>query len=215
MSCTTLYLVRHGATEANLRRPYVLQGLRPDAPLAPTGHLEARAVATALADVPFAAAYCSPLDRARSTAAAFAGLTPTVVDALAEVDVGRWTGLTWEEIERDWPEERRLFRENSAQHGYVGGENLAQVRDRVVPALEELVSRHLDQPLLVVAHGVVNRVLLGHWLGLPLTHARALPQDNAAYNIVEFEGGSAKVRSINAIHHLKNLSNHSAASGPV
>jgi broad specificity phosphatase PhoE len=50
---------------------------------------------------------------------------------------------------------------------------------------------------LVVGHGIVNRVLLAHWLGLPLRYARALPQDNGAYTILEFNDDKPKVRAMN------------------
>jgi broad specificity phosphatase PhoE len=51
----------------------------------------------------------------------------------------------------------------------------------------------------VVSHGAVNRVLLAHWLGMGISAARTVPQDNAAINVVEFHGGEAKVRTVNSI----------------
>ena len=48
---TTLYLVRHGATAANLLRPARLQG-RADPPLAPVGVRQADATRDLLATIP-------------------------------------------------------------------------------------------------------------------------------------------------------------------
>jgi broad specificity phosphatase PhoE len=198
---TRLILMRHAATPANLQRPYTLQGSRPDADLAPTGFTQAQAVAIALAQMPITAVYASPLRRARLTAEALC--RPVLIEpALIEVDVGEWAELTWEEIAARWPAESAAFHDAPDRHVYLGGENLTHVRDRVVPALDSIIARHPGEPVLVVSHGVVNRVLLAHWLGLPLSHARRLPQDNTGYNVIDFHEGKARARSINCIAHL-------------
>jgi broad specificity phosphatase PhoE len=194
--------MRHGATQANVSQPYVLQGLRPDNELIDKGVSQARAAAAALSDAPITQIYASPLKRARSTARVVAkalSLAVVAEELLVEVDVGEWTGLAWEEIEHRWPDEYRAFREAPDCHGYAGGENLTQVRDRVVPAIEALTARHRGETILVVGHGVANRVVLAHWLGVPLCYARRLPQDNGALNIVAFENGAAKVQTINLV----------------
>jgi broad specificity phosphatase PhoE len=205
MATTTLILARHGATAANLRRPYTLQGLRPDSDLAPEGVAQARAAAVALRPFPIAKVYSSPLRRAWQTARAIAA-DVAAEPGLAEVDTGLWTGLTWGEIEARWPDECRAFHEDPEAHGYLGGENLAQLRARVLPVIDPLLARHAGQTVLIVGHGVVNRVLLAHWLGLPLRFARRLPQDNAGFNVVEAEGGTIKVRTLNQAGHLERVS---------
>jgi broad specificity phosphatase PhoE len=202
---TKLILVRHGATAANLSRPYALQGSKPDSELIAQGHDQARAAAQALAGYRLARIYCSPLKRARTTAEAIAARAAApleVVEGLIEADIGLWTGLTWEEIEKRWPAEYRDFHDDAETNGYLGGENLAQVRQRILPTVEALVAAHPGETIAVVGHGVVNRVLLAHWLGLPLRHARSLPQDNGGISVVEFEKGRAKVITVNAAGHL-------------
>jgi len=90
---TYLYLIRHGATEANLARPPRLQGRRHDPPLARLGVRQAEATRDFLAIRPLDHCYCSPLLRAVQTAAIVAaphGLSPRPLEALTECDVGRW-----------------------------------------------------------------------------------------------------------------------------
>src|SRR5262245_33779666 len=105
---TRLLLMRHAATAANLSRPYTLQGSRPDAPLAPQGLAQAEAAARALAHLPIDAVFASPLIRARTTAEAL-GQPVTLVPEVAEVDVGEWAGLAWEDVARRWPAEHAAF----------------------------------------------------------------------------------------------------------
>ncbi len=205
MSEKTLLLVRHGATPANTARPYTLQGLLPDPDLNDEGLRQAQATAGALARWPLARVITSPLRRALQTAQVIAHhlcLPIEVVNTLVEVDVGLWSGLTWEEIERRWPDAHRDFHADPERHGYVMGENLAQVRDRVLPVLPPLLERCPESTVLLIGHGVVNRVLLAHWLGIPLRHARQLPQDNGGINVVTLQHGKAKVRTVNAADHL-------------
>jgi broad specificity phosphatase PhoE len=205
----TVILVRHGATPANLCRPYRLQGLRPDSELAPLGEAQARAAGAALRESAIAQIYCSPLHRAARTAALLAveagQAVPQFDDRLREADLGRWSDLTWPEVERRWPEEFRAFEEDAERHGYPEGENLAQVRDRVCPAVEDLAARHDGETIVAVTHGVVLRVLLAAWMDVPLRYARRIPQDNGAFSVVEVGRGTPKVRTINAACHLTGV----------
>jgi broad specificity phosphatase PhoE len=80
---TTLLLVRHGATAANVARPYMLQGAQPDSELIDVGVLQAQAAGHAIATFPVVKIYCSPLCRARTTAEIIAArlAVPLEIDA--------------------------------------------------------------------------------------------------------------------------------------
>jgi broad specificity phosphatase PhoE len=62
----TVYLMRHGQTEANLNG--VVNGGGSDTPLLPGGRAKLKSVGDALNDVEFAACYSSPLGRTRRSA---------------------------------------------------------------------------------------------------------------------------------------------------
>jgi broad specificity phosphatase PhoE len=208
MSEITLLLARHGATDANLEQPYTLQGSKRDSELTPLGRQQAQALAQFFAAQPVRHVYCSPLRRAVQTAevvAALHRLTVHVVPGLTECDIGAWEGLSWSAIAQRWPDEERQFQENAEIFGYLGGENLGQVRDRTLPLIGELVARQPSEAVVVVGHNVVNRVLLAHWLGIPLRYARRLPQSNACHNVVIFRDGAAKVQTINHVSYPEGL----------
>ena len=65
---THLYLVRHGATDANLQRPHVLQGRGINLSLNELGQRQAAAVGRFLAGLPIQHVYASPMLRAMQTA---------------------------------------------------------------------------------------------------------------------------------------------------
>jgi broad specificity phosphatase PhoE len=152
-----------------------LQGRRHDPPLARLGVRQAESTRDFLADRPLDVCYSSPLLRAVQTAAIVAaphGLSPQPHPELTECDVGRWEGLDWQAICYLDAEAHRNFMADPGQHGYPGGESFADVYRRSAPALEELLTRHEGQSILVVAHHVVNRTYLAGLLGLGPGQAR-------------------------------------------
>ena len=205
---TVLYLIRHGATEANLARPPRLQGRRQDAPLARLGIRQAKATRDLLAIRPVDHCYCSPMLRAVQTAeivAAPHGLKPKVLEAITECDVGRWENLDWQTIGRLEPEAYQQFMSRPGQFGYPGGESFTQVYDRAAPALNDLLHIHAGQTMLVVAHHIVNRTYLAGLLGLTPDHARQVSLDNCGISVVVNDGQETSVSMLNAAFHLQGV----------
>lgn len=200
-----LYLIRHGATEHNLAKPPRLQGSGVNGPLSETGREEARRVARALAVRKLAAVYSSPMLRAMQTAKAIAKtqeLKVTTVDSFVEINVGNWENRSWDEIEQTEPEAYANFKSNPAKHGYPGGETLVDVINRVEPTLEELLQTHVGKEIAVVAHSMVNRVLVGTTLGLSPSQSYKVVQANCGLNVIQWRARKRKMVSVNGIGHL-------------
>ena len=203
---TTLFLLRHAATEANLAHPPRLQGRRHNPPLAPLGIRQAELTRDFLAVRPIDHCYSSPLRRAMQTAAIVAephGLAPKPVDDLTECDVGAWEGRSWAEVRARNPEAYRASMDDPAGFGYPGGENFQQVHRRATRAIEDLLQRHAGESVLVVSHHVVNRVYLAGLLGLPPGRARQVSLDNCGISMVLREDGRTSVTMLNAAFHLQ------------
>jgi broad specificity phosphatase PhoE len=202
---TILYLVRHGATPYNEARPVILQGSGIDGPLSEQGRRQAAAVAEALATRPLAAVYSSRMARARETATTIAGqhqLDVPIVEGLQEINAGRWEGCTWPRILEEYPDDYHRFMADPINVPYLEGESYRHVLDRALPALTQLLERHSGQSIAVVAHNVVNKMVLTHTLGLPLSEARRLRQDNCCVNVLSFHAGLLQVVTVNSTLHL-------------
>ena len=205
---TTLYLIRHAATPANLLRPAKLQGCRVNPDLAPVGFRQAAATRDFLAVRPIDFVYSSPLKRSLRPAEIIAephGLTPVTVEALTECDVGDWEGQSWEEIKTADPEAYRRYHADPSVNGYAGGENFQQVYDRAVRAIDELLARHAGATVVVVSHHIVNRTYLAGVLGLGPARARAVSLENCGISIVHREHGKTTVATLNAAFHLQGV----------
>jgi broad specificity phosphatase PhoE len=205
---TTLYLIRHGATEANLARPPRIQGRRHNPPLARAGVRQSEATRDFLASRRVDHCYSSPLLRAVQTAAIVAaphGLSPQPLEALTECDVGRWEGLDWQTVRYLDAEGYERFHADPASFGYPGGESFADVHARVAPVLHGLLSRHACESILVVAHHAVNRTFLAGLLGLSPGRARQVSLDNCGISVVVRERDKTAVTTLNAAFHLHGL----------
>jgi broad specificity phosphatase PhoE len=167
---TTIVLVRHGETDWN--REHRFQG-HADQPLNTAGREQALELADLLRDEPVAALYTSPLRRASETARVIGdrlGLVPHELEALREIDVGDWEGLTIDEVRARFPE-----RADVGWHaGWANGETHEELGARVVPALLELARLHGDECVVGVTHAGPIRAALMAATGLSHAEARAL-----------------------------------------
>lgn len=156
---TTILLVRHGETDWNREGRW--QG-HADPSLNELGREQARALATRVLAEPIDAIYSSDLARARETAAivgAGVGLEPRLDPRLREVDVGEWSGLTSDEVERRYP--GAVERRRSGGVGWERGESYEQMSERVIAGLHAIAEVHRGGRVLVVTHGGPMRAV---WL---------------------------------------------------
>jgi broad specificity phosphatase PhoE len=153
---TTLLLVRHGETDWN--RDGRWQG-HSDTRLNDAGREQATRLAAELRDVDVV--YSSDLARARETAEVLAGALGLEIrfdPRLRERSFGAWEGLTAPEIETNFGEAHaRWLTGNGA--GADDAEPFADFGARVRDFLEDVVERHPDETVLVVAHGGSIRVI--------------------------------------------------------
>ncbi|MFF3002627.1 histidine phosphatase family protein [Kitasatospora sp. NPDC057940] len=132
-----------------------------DAPPDDAGLAAARAAAGSLPAAP--RCFTAPARRCRFTADAL-GITAAPAEALADLDVGSWRGLSLEEVAATQPAEVSswLADPTAAPHG---GESVTDLCARVGGWLEALA----DQPgrVLAVAEPAVVRAAVVHALDLP------------------------------------------------
>jgi broad specificity phosphatase PhoE len=83
---------------------------------------------------------------------------------------------------------------------HPGGESFADVRRRVLPVFEELRTRHSGETLIVVAHGVVIRVVLLSLLaGLEPADFDRIAIDFASINDLRWDGTRWKAHALNQV----------------
>jgi probable phosphoglycerate mutase len=205
MSGTRLFLIRHGETLANREFRYI--GARDDV-LSETGVRQVEQLATALASLPIAAVYSSPLLRAHATATAIADqfqLEVRIARELRESEFGTWEGLSRAEILSRGLEEAQLLHawEQDPTVAPPGGESFAAVQQRVHTYVEQLAYTHAGQSIALVSHVGPIKMLLATALEAPATASFRVFLDPATISVIDWQpGGHALVRLVNSHAHM-------------
>ncbi len=171
---TYVFLVRHGTTIWHVENRYA--GTT-EVALDPRGYVQAERLGAWASKAGLDAIWCSPLSRARETAAPAAratGLEVRIDERLREIDFGQMEGKTMAEAERLFPEEIRRFKADPATYPMPGGEDPVHAACRAVAALRDIASAHPKGRVLVVAHSTLIRLTLCSLFSIPLARYRML-----------------------------------------
>jgi probable phosphoglycerate mutase len=163
---TTIVLVRHAVTP---QTGPLLSGRAPGIALSELGREQAAAVGARLAASRIDAVYASPIDRTRETAehiAAHHGLTVRINNGVIEADYGGWTGGKLEDLAKTdlW----KVVQRQPSRARFPDGESIAEMQTRTVAALEELVTAHPGETVVVVSHADPIKSVIAHYTGVHL-----------------------------------------------
>jgi broad specificity phosphatase PhoE len=194
---TLIYLLRHGEVVLAETRRFIGHL---DVPLSPRGEAQCAAQARRLAAARIDTLYSSDLERARRSGEIIGaphGLRPQPLPALREMAMGRWEGLTADEIEAREPAAFRDWMARVGEFPFPEGESVPDLLARAGAAFDEIVARAHAHTVAIVAHGGTNRALLCRALGLPPSRLLTLGQDYAALSVLERTAGGWTLRCLN------------------
>jgi broad specificity phosphatase PhoE len=194
---TLVYLVRHGSVVGAKSRRFIGHL---DVPLSRLGMRQMAALAQRLADVKLDAVYTSDLARTRQSGRILAaphGLAVVEVPELREFAMGRWEGLTAEQIRALDAGAFAAWMADVSGYQFPDGESLAQLAARAWPAFERIVASHRGGSVAVVAHGGTNRMILCRALGLGPERLLVVGQDYAGLSVLERSGDRWVLRALN------------------
>jgi broad specificity phosphatase PhoE len=169
-------------------------------PLSDAGREQAKALAEYFTGKGVEAIYTSPMARAVQTARMINEEIKgpvTFCTSLKEVDMGSWEGLTYDDVVRDDCSRFSAYLRDPGTYGYPGGENLSEVARRALGIIETLAAKHTDQRIVIVTHKYVNRAVLPHLMGVPLSRAREIDQDPGCVNVIRVFRGVMKLQAVN------------------
>lgn len=156
---TIIWLARHAETA----RPTVVHGAESDIELGEHGHRQATAAAGWFRDREPTVVVSSAMRRAIDTARPIAQLCRVeheIEPALHERMVGPFSQKSGEEVDAVWAETVKRWEAGEIAYAYPGMESFERIRDRAVPTFERIAHRHDGGRVVIVAHGVVCKVLL-------------------------------------------------------
>lgn len=209
-SYCSLYLVRHGETEWNVKK--IIQGHK-DSPLTKNGINQAKTLSNKIAKINFSAVYSSDLLRAKRTAELIMLDKKIVIQtskALRERCFGPFEGNSWEDKNKELEiltsllkDQKKLLEYASMYPKYQKIETDEQIMGRFITLLREISIVFRGKKVLMVSSGGIMRVFLTH---LGWGTKEELPSGcvgNAAVVQIDCDGVDFFVRKVEGVNKAK------------
>ena len=213
-------IVRHGESTYNTVRR--IQGHLDESVLTEKGCSDAVKVGKALSNISFDAIYCSPLKRAKQTAEiihgeikANLGNIPALEENLKikEIHLPLWEGMLSTEVQEKFPEDQKIWKESPDKLRMLVQDGETTVEYFPVLALyeqakefwQEILPKHQNQTILVVAHSCINRCLIQTAIKIAPAYMQRIQQSNCCINVLNFAGNledKVQIESFNQIQHM-------------
>ncbi len=201
---TLIILVRHGECEGNIKG--IFRG-RTDFPLNKRGLVQAQELARELKKFPVKYIYTSPLSRSRQTAEAISqqcGVEVKIEEQFNNIQLGSWEGPFKKEIAREYPKEWELWVYNPEKLRIKDMETLYGVQKRAKACLDNLVSKHGGETLVVVSHRAILKPLIAACLNIASPYFWKIHLDTASYSLLSHkEDRGYCLIQLNQTKHLK------------
>jgi len=203
MSDKTIYIIRHGQTDFNLKR--IIQGSGIDSSLNETGRNQAKLFYEAYQDLNFELVVTSALQRTHQTVNPFIekNIPWIQMPELNEINWGIHEGKegtpammkNYDHITSEW-------RAGNYNIGIEKGESAQVLMDRLNKFIETIEQRE-EKLILVCSHGRAMRCLICLLDGKPIKHMDDYGHHNTGLYIVQQKDNKFEIITSNDISHLK------------
>ncbi len=179
-----IIFLRHGQAKNNTER--ILAGRREGVPLTDTGIKQAEHSAQLLEQMNVSAIYSSPIERAKHTAEIVGkhnSLDVTIDDRLIELDMGKFTGMPYDEIFNSHGNVFMKFYNGNLEIAHNGVETFSDVKKRILGIVDHIIEKHPDENVLLVTHMDPIKAMLSTVIDLSPTNLYELILPNASLTI--------------------------------
>lgn len=150
-----LYLSRHGESIFNTE-----DRIGGNSNLSPAGQIYALKLATYINSIPKIDIWTSKLTRTINTGI-LCNHPKEELEKLNEINAGDFENLTYSEVKKNHLEEYNKRKLNKLTYRYKNGESYLDLIERVEPLVKKAIDKSKKDPLLIIAHQAVLRVILG------------------------------------------------------
>jgi alpha-ribazole phosphatase len=147
-----------------------------------------------LAKMTFDAVYSSPLQRCVKLAETLYLSEIKLDNRLKELHFGDWEMQAWDDIPRDIFDD---WAHDYANKAPPNGETFSQLQQRGVHFLDEALSKHQNENIVVITHGGFIRALLAHVLNMELKGLFRFEIDHGSVTQLDFSQKIAKITFVN------------------
>ncbi|MCV0410526.1 histidine phosphatase family protein [Nitrosopumilus sp.] len=196
-----IIFLRHGQAKNNVER--ILAGRTEGVPLTDVGIKQAEHTAELLKHMNVSAIYSSPIERAKHTAEIVGGhnsLDVTIDDRLIELDMGKFTGVPYDEIFTSHGNVFMKFYNGELEIAHNGVETFAEVKKRVLGIVDHVIEKHPDENIVLVTHMDPIKAMLSTIVDLSPTNLFELIIENASLNLFREKDRKFSLSGLNVMH---------------
>ena len=196
-----IIFLRHGQAKNNTDR--ILAGRTEGIPLTETGVKQAEHTADFLQHMNISAIYSSPIQRAKHTAEIVGkhnSLDVTIDDRLIELDMGKFTGMPYDEIFNSHGNVFMKFYNGELEIAHNGVETFSDVKKRVLGIVDHVIENHPDENVVLVTHMDPIKAMLSTIVDLSATNLFELIIANASLNIFREKEQKFSISGLNVMH---------------
>ena len=196
-----IIFLRHGQAKNNTER--ILAGRTEGVPLTAVGEQQAQHTAELLEHMNISAIYSSPIQRAKHTAEIVGkhnSLDVTIDDRLIELDMGKFTGMAYDEIFNDHGNVFMKFYQGNLEIAHNGVETFDEVKKRVLGIVNHVVEKHPDENVVLVTHMDPIKAMLSTVVDLSPTNLFELIIANASLNLFRENKRKFSISGLNVMH---------------
>jgi probable phosphoglycerate mutase len=196
-----IIFLRHGQAKNNTER--ILAGRTEGIPLTETGVKQAEHTADFLQHMNISAIYSSPIQRAKHTAEIVGkhnSLDVTIDDRLIELDMGKFTGMPYDEIFNSHGNVFMKFYNGELEIAHNGVETFSDVKKRVLGIVDHVIENHPDENVVLVTHMDPIKAMLSTIVDLSATNLFELIIANASLNIFREKEQKFSISGLNVMH---------------
>jgi len=189
-----LIFVRHGQTDWNVQGK--IQGSY-DSELNSTGINQAMKLSEKLLSLnyKFSKIYSSPQKRALKTAEILSkssNVDYVLMKDLQEMNIGKWEGLSWKEVEEKYPTEYKKWYLNRRYTKTPDGESYENMLERVLKSIDKIINENTHD-VVIVSHSAVIMCLQCYVTNTPFNEMLKFKTKNA--NITEIDSSLFNIRN--------------------
>ncbi len=196
-----IIFLRHGQAKNNTDR--ILAGRTEGVPLTEVGEQQAQHTAELLEHMNISAIYSSPIQRAKHTAEIVGkhnSLDVTIDERLIELDMGKFTGMAYDEIFNDHGNVFMKFYQGDLEIAHNGVETFDQVKKRVLGIVDHVLEKHPDENVVLVTHMDPIKAMLSTVVDLSPTNLFELIIANASLNLFRENNRKFSISGLNVMH---------------
>lgn len=206
---TTIYLIRHGESQANEQNVFIGHT---DLALTDLGRRQAQRTADYLREIHADVIYSSDLQRAYHTARASADMRNMPVYTnrdLREIYAGQWEFVPFSVLQEKCKTTYDIWLGDIAHARCDGGESVPEVGVRVVEAVKSIAQKHENSVIFIFSHATPIRTFALHAMGKSPDELSALPwPSNASVTKVSYDGERFRLLEYSVDHFMGELATH-------